>query len=73
MFELTVLNKYTEVKKALDAIETIRNVYKFMWALADDNKDNNAMDEIDEKLSELDVMQVDLEGTLNEYKEYLEQ
>lgn len=73
MFNLTVLNRYIEVKKALESIENVRKVYKIMWALADDNKDTNAMDEADEKLSQLDVMQVDLEKTLDDYKEYLEQ
>lgn len=73
MFDLKVLNKYTNAKETLDAIEVVRNFYKDRWAEADELKDNNALDEIDERLSELDVMQVELERALKDYKEFLEQ
>ena len=73
MFDLSVLNKYTNAKEALNAIEVVRNFYKSMWAEADELKDNNALDEIDTRLSELDVMQVELERTLDGYKEFLMQ
>lgn len=73
MFNLKVLDKYIEVKSALAAVETIRRFYKDMWVEADDNKDDSALDEIDTRLSELDVMQVELERTLKDYKEFLNQ
>lgn len=73
MFDLTVLNKYTNAKETLNAIEVVRNFYKGMWAEADEIKDNNALDEIDTRLSELDVMQVELERTLDGCKEFLQQ
>lgn len=73
MFDLSVLNKYTNAKEALNAIEVVRSFYKSMWAEADELKDNNALDEIDTRLSELDVMQVELERTLDGYKEFLMQ
>ena len=73
MFDLKVLDKYTNAKETLDAIEVVRNFYKDRWAKADELKDNNALDEIDERLSELDVMQVELENALKDYKEFLEQ
>ena len=72
MFDLSVLNKYTNAKEALNAIEIVRNFYKSIWAEADEIKDNDALDEIDTRLSELDVMQVELERTLDEYKEFLQ-
>ena len=73
MFDLTVLDKYIEVKESIRAVDTIRRHYKAMWSEADEIKDNEALDEIDTRLSELDVMQVELEKTLDDYKEYLEQ
>ena len=73
MFDLTVLNKYTNAKEALNSIEVVRNFYKNLWTEADELKDNNALDEIDTRLSELDVMQVELERTLDGYKEFLMQ
>lgn len=73
MFDLTVLNKYTNAKEALNSIEVVRNFYKDLWSEADELKDNNALDEIDTRLSELDVMQVELERTLDGYKEFLQQ
>ena len=73
MFDLTVLNKYTNAKEALNAIEVIRSFYKNLWTEADELKDDNALDEIDTRLSELDVMQVELERTLDGYKEFLMQ
>ena len=73
MFDLKVLNKYTSAKEALHAVERVRNFYKDMWAEADEIKDNNALDEIDTRLSELDVMQVELEQSLNDCKEFLQQ
>ena len=73
MFDLKVLNKYTNAKETLDAIEVVRNFYKDRWSEADELKDNSALDEIDERLSELDVMQVELENALKDYKEFLEQ
>lgn len=73
MFDIRVLNKYTNAKETLDAINVVRNFYKEMWAEADDAKDNNALDEIDSRLSELDVMQVELEKVLKDYREFLEQ
>ena len=73
MFDLKVLNKYTNAKETLDAIEVVRNFYKDRWTEADELKDNSALDEIDERLSELDVMQVELENALKDYKEFLEQ
>ncbi len=73
MFDIKVLEKYKTVKDSLSAIEVIRGFYKDMWSEADEAKDNSAMDEIDERLSELDVMQVELENTLKDYTEYLAQ
>lgn len=73
MFDLSVLNKYTNAKEALNSIEVVRNFYKNLWTEADELKDNNALDEIDTRLSELDVMQVELERTLDGYKEFLMQ
>ena len=73
MFDLTVLNKYTNAKEALNSIEVVRNFYKDLWTEADELKDNNTLDEIDTRLSELDVMQVELERTLDGYKEFLMQ
>lgn len=73
MFDLTVLNKYTNAKEALNSIEVVRNFYKNLWTEADELKDDNALDEIDTRLSELDVMQVELERTLDGYKEFLMQ
>ena len=73
MFDLTVLNKYTNAKEALNSIEIVRNFYKNLWTEADELKDDNALDEIDTRLSELDVMQVELERTLDGYKEFLQQ
>ena len=71
MFDIKVLEKYKTVKDSLSAIEVIRGFYKGMWSEADEAKDNSAMDEIDERLSELDVMQVELENTLKDYTGYL--
>lgn len=73
MFDLRVLNKYTDAKDALGAVNVIRNFYKDRWTEADEAKDNDALDEIDVRLSELDVMQVELEKTLSDCKEFLEQ
>lgn len=73
MFNLKVLDKYTNAKETLNSIEVVRNFYKDMWSEADERKDNDAMDEIDTHLAELDVMQVELERTLKGYKEYLQQ
>lgn len=73
MFDLKVLDKYTNAKEAINSIEVIRNFYKDMWSEADELKDNDAMDEIDTRLAELDVMQVELERTIKDYKEYLSQ
>jgi len=73
MFRLDILDNYTRTKEALNAVETVRRCYKGLWAEADEIKDNNAMDEIDTHLSELDVMQVELESVLKDYKEFLEQ
>lgn len=73
MFDIKVLEKYKTVKDSLSAIEVIRGFYKDMWSEADEAKDNSAMDEIDERLSEIDVMQVELENTLKDYTEYLTQ
>lgn len=73
MFDIKVLEKYKTVKDSLSAIEVIRGFYKDMWSEADEAKDNSAMDEIDERLSELDVMQVELENTLKDYTGYLAQ
>ena len=73
MFDLRVLNKYTDAKDALGAVNVIRNFYKDRWTEADEAKDNDALDEIDVRLSELDVMQVELEKTLRDCKEFLEQ
>ena len=73
MFDLRVLNKYTDAKDALGTVNVIRNFYKDRWTEADEAKDNDALDEIDVRLSELDVMQVELEKTLSDCKEFLEQ
>ena len=73
MFDLKILDNYTEAKEALNSVEVIRNFYKNRWSEADDSKDNDMMDEIDVRLSELDVMQVELERTLSDYREFLEQ
>ena len=71
MFDLEILNKYTNAKEALKSIETVRKFYKEQWAEADDVKDNSALDEIDERLSELDVMQVEIENILDKCVEVL--
>ena len=71
MFDLATLNKYTNAKEALKSIETVRKLYKEQWAEADDVKDNSALDEIDERLSELDVMQVEIENILDKCVEVL--
>ena len=73
MFDLKILDNYTEAKEALNSVEVIRNFYKNRWSEADDSKDNDMMDEIDVRLSELDVMQVELERTLSDYRKFLEQ
>ena len=73
MFDLKILDNYTEAKEALDSVEVIRRFYKNRWSEADDSKDNDMMDEIDVRLSELDVIQVELERTLSDYREFLEQ
>ena len=71
MFDLAILNKYTNAKEALKSIETVRKFYKEQWAEADGVKDNSALDEIDERLSELDVMQVEIENILDKCVEVL--
>ncbi len=71
MFELNIYNKYADIRDALRAVEVIRSFYKDMWAEADEVKDNNVLDEIDTRLSELDVMQVELEKYLNDCREFL--
>ena len=39
MFDLKVLNKYTNAKETLDAIEVVRNFYKDRWSEADELKE----------------------------------
>lgn len=73
MFDLKVLDKYSNAKDALDSIDVVRGFYKDRWAEADGLKDNDTMDEIDVRLSELDVMQVEVEKTLDDCKEFLQQ
>ena len=73
MFDLKVLDKYSNAKDALDAIEVVRGFYKDRWVEADSFKDNDMMDEVDVRLSELDVMQVEMEKTLDDCKEFLQQ
>lgn len=73
MFDLKVFCKYTDAKEALKGVELVRGYYKSIWAEADAVNDNNIMDETDVRLSELDVMQVEIEKTLNDYKEFLAQ
>lgn len=71
MFELNIFNKYADIKDALRAVEIIRGFYKSLWMEADEVKDNNMLDEIDTRLAELDVMQVELEKYLGDCREFL--
>ncbi|SFU57693.1 hypothetical protein [Butyrivibrio sp. INlla21] len=66
MFDFVVLGKYVKVKEALRSIEVVRSFYKELWAEADNEKDSASLDEIDERLAELDVMQVELEKVEDE-------
>lgn len=71
MFDFVILSKYVNVKEAIKSIEIIRMFYKGLWTEADNKKDDTALDEIDERLAELDVMQVELEKIHDECVETL--